>query len=497
MLALLIVVGALAKSLLHTEISATHKLIEALQIKQTELTRLKTELTESQLEQLSEENWQAYLEEERRKSIDNEFLKSMSFRYKLDLSAPAVSLDFITLRVTNSHSVINPQNAGLVLCFADKIEVYDISGRLLASAEGLSGIRLCAVTSTPDDVRMAAASDTALHVYELELEVTTREGKSISREEKYSLSLIHTEPLEKPPSCIQGYSKLNKKYWVLGYLDSSIDLRNFNGTEPRAADADVPIYAMDRVAQQVAYAGHKTVGIYSVTTMEPYILCEKTTSDVVDISIDYYSTQLFSVLANGDILIFDTKHPTSQSHNTCKAVARFSNNYAASGAKLAAVKGGFVSWSRGGVLSYYNTSFFDIDDQQPPLHLTIPDAKGQTVPLVDSFRLYSGSLIALAAKNATQVHVFEVTTTMIRVESNDNFPLSFGAVRFIAIAIGIGVVMYWKVFKKGPTAEQRSIEKFEKEFGPLRNHKFEQSKKLVGDRRTKLSENPPERDDFD
>lgn len=121
---------------------------------------------------------------------------------------------------------------------------------------------------------MAAVSDHALTVFELEVEVTTREGKTVTREEKYTLEIVHVEALEKPPSAIQGYAKLNKKYWVLGYPDSSIELRSFNGTEPRSSLIDVSVSAMDRVAQQVAYAGNRTVGIYSVATMEPFVLCE-------------------------------------------------------------------------------------------------------------------------------------------------------------------------------------------------------------------------------
>jgi hypothetical protein len=74
----------------------------------------------------------------------------MTYRYKVDLSSPAVSLDFITLRVTNSHSIMNPHNAGLVLCFADKVEIYDITGSLMTSAHGLVGVRQCACTSTPE-----------------------------------------------------------------------------------------------------------------------------------------------------------------------------------------------------------------------------------------------------------------------------------------------------------------------------------------------------------
>jgi hypothetical protein len=85
------------------------------------------------------------------------------------------------------------------------------------------------------------------------------------------------------------------------------------------------------------------------------------------------------------------------------------------------------------VLSYYNTSFLEVDQQQAPLHMTIPNFKGPTVPLLDTFRLHNGNLIALAAKGGTQVHVFEVNSAPIRIESpNDGFPLSFGTIRFLA-----------------------------------------------------------------
>lgn len=124
---------------------------------------------------------------------------------------------------------------------------------------------------------MAAASDSMLHVFELELEVTTREGKVVTREEIYSLVHQHSEPLDKPASAIQGYTKLNKKYWVLGYSDSTIEIRNFNGTEPKAKAINVAVHALDRVAQQIAYSGNKTIGIYAVATMEPYIVCERVT----------------------------------------------------------------------------------------------------------------------------------------------------------------------------------------------------------------------------
>jgi hypothetical protein len=91
-----------------------------------------------------------------------------------------------------------------------------------------------------------------------------------------------------------------------------------------------------------------------------------------------------------------------------------------------------VTWGAEGVLSYYNTSFFDAEEAQAPLHMTVPNAKGPTVPLIDSFRLYSSSLIALAAKGATQVHVFEVSSAAVRIDSSDGLPVSFGTLRFVA-----------------------------------------------------------------
>lgn len=86
------------------------------------------------------------------------------------------------------------------------------------------------------------------------------------------------------------------------------------------------------------------------------------------------------------------------------------------------------------MLSFYNTSFFEVDTMQAPLHLTIPGAKGKTVPLVDTFRLHSGSIIALAANGALQVHVYEINPPALHVgvASEEGFPLSFGSVRFIA-----------------------------------------------------------------
>lgn len=151
-----------------------------------------------------------------------------------------------------------------------------------------------------------------MYVFELGVEVTTREGKTVTREEKYTLDLVHTEPLDSSPSVIQGYSKQNKKYWVLGYSDSTIELRDFNGTEPKSNKVEVPVTSMDRVGQQISYGGDGTVGIYNLASMEPYVQCEKvmqtqTTSAVIDLALDYYNSYIYTVLANGDIVIFDSK----------------------------------------------------------------------------------------------------------------------------------------------------------------------------------------------
>jgi hypothetical protein len=141
---------------------------------------------------------------------------------------------------------------------------------------------------------------------------------------RHSLELVHSEPLEKSPSAIQGYFKLTKKYWVLAYPDSTIELRNFNGTEPKSSSIHVPVTTMDRVAQQVTYGGNTTVGIYSVSTMEPYLTCEKvrttqTSSPIVDLSIDYYSSLVYAALADGDILILDSKPQASHTQPLCKS----------------------------------------------------------------------------------------------------------------------------------------------------------------------------------
>jgi hypothetical protein len=148
MIVLLLVLGALANKLLQAEISATQQLISTLEAKEAELVRLKSYLTPDQLAELSEHNWELYQDQERRAAVDTEFLRSMTFRYQLELTAAAVSLDFVTLR--RSASVLSPSNAGLLLCFLDKFEVYDITGSLLAAAGGFTDIQHCASLTTAE-----------------------------------------------------------------------------------------------------------------------------------------------------------------------------------------------------------------------------------------------------------------------------------------------------------------------------------------------------------
>lgn len=57
------------------------------------------------------------------------------------------------------------------------------------------------------------------------------------------------------------------------------------------------------------------------------------------------------------------------------------------------------------------------------------------------------------------------------------------------------MVIYWKIFKQSsPTSDQRAIEKFEKEFGPLRHHIEKEKKQSASRIPTRQAQ---EMDDFD
>jgi hypothetical protein len=128
------------------------------------------------------------------------------------------------------------------------------------------------------------------------------------------------------------------------------------------------------------------------------------------------------------------------SDHKCKPLAKF-HHKGGGHPRLASIKGSMVAWS-GDRLSFYNTSFIDTSQHQPPIELEFDNATDGSVPHIANHRLQgAGNLIVVGS--GVDLRIYEVMSSY-----NPRGDDWFGSVRFIVIILAIGLVIGYNVYNR-------------------------------------------------
>ena len=254
------------------------------------------------------------------------------------------------------------------------------------------------------------------------------------------------------------YTRLNKKYWVLGDNYGNITVISMEGEVFGRTYGKVgPIESIVKQGQQLMYSGKRRLAVFNVGTMEVTSTCGDTISEIFKFTIDSPSAIVHVSLLNGDVLTYDSRFSISNGPAFCKAVHRGFSRFPGN---LASIKGGLVLWS-GSALVFFNTSFLEIDSTSQASYFTLPTRYSRSIK---STSTADGNLVLLSGIDSIRLyHVYQPDFIPVSASSSG---IDFGYVRVIAIVIIVICFVLWKS-KNRKSRKDLEVEKLEKSLEEL------------------------------
>jgi len=391
-----------------------------------------------------------------------------------------------------SYSFINTV---IVVCLNDgTLNIYDLAGELLYRYKTGHKHLFCAATQSTDEMLIATIDKTEIKVHHIEMHLEANSTITATDQEfglkcskaKFTVSLLSSGILfngtNPEPTAFSHYSRLGKKYWIVGDSDGFINVYHYNGEiYSRGSTGLSTIKTLDRSGQQLAYAGDKTLGIYNLGSMEPHIICDPGIYNITDISIDFTSSIVHAAFENGEIFTYDTRFTANNVPTHCKAIARLVNKHGGPDTKLVSVKGSLLAWGDG-VLTNFNTSFLDGKPFLPPAYFTLNQLPQKESPLIKGFKLSLGGHY-LAIASSDRIAAYEIIAPKYKPQvASESF--DFSNLRIIAIGLAIiGIVIYKAKTRK--SRPQQEVEKLEKGLEDLQRT-INQTNKMSEDMTRKL-----------
>ena len=414
-----------AFDMIEQEITETELLISALSSKIEMIKNFREELKALQIEVPDNDEWKTMPG-----LIPQPEHDSLSTRLKhlKTIESSSKSSDFIALKNKD-----NSLKIGIVLCQSSLVSVYSIYGELL-STYALNNILFCAASSTTDDPLIGVVTGSS----SFELSVLTSDAAGLHFVTSYKL--LNDSAI---PTTFINYSRLGKKFWLLGDNQGRITFYSANGEFiGQGPTGTSSVKVLDKYGSQVVFAGDNKVGVYNLATLEVFSLCEPALHEILDVTQDFGANIIYALLKNGDILIYDTKYSAS-SAPMCKSVARFDNHFYKP-SKIAGLKGTLLAVSNN-VLISYNFSALELDQFYPPTFYKV-NVKDSNLAIKSLRMPNAGNYLTLA--NGAEVLVFEVGNVNI-VQSSGGFDYTGPA---LTVVMFIGGIILWRVMqsKKDP-----------------------------------------------
>lgn len=419
-----------ALDMIEQEIHHSQELISALKEKLSYLSSYKQELESMSIEIPKDDDWKTIpglIPQPEHDSLPNRLISLSS------VQTSSRSVDFIALKNKD-----NSVKIGFVVCQTSLVNLYTISGDLL-STYAVNGIQFCAGSSTPDDPSVAVASQT-------ELLVLGFDGKNLQLTN--SKKLFNDTAL---PTTLINYSRLGKKYWLVGDSWGRVTFYSGNGEViGQGQTGTKSVTLLDKFGSQVIYAGENRLGIYNLATMDVYQECEPALSEILDAVQDFSATIIYALLSSGDIIIYDTKHSSSSSAPMCKSISRFDNHFYKP-SKLSPIRGSLLAIAKDVVISY-NFSHLEQDKFYPPTYYKMRTSEQ---PVFKTLRMPSSGNYLIIVKSA-EILTFEVLSGGF-VSGGGGF--DFANIALIGLMF-VGGILLWKVLQgsrgnKGPQYKQQ------------------------------------------
>lgn len=350
-----------------------------------------------------------------------------------------------------------------------ELNVFDARGKLVFSTElGIKDIPYCSAFASTDRILIAYLHSNHITVSSL---ILNQESLNPIYTQIHSGALFNgtTGPL---PTAFTDYVRMGKKYWVVGDSQGGISLYSDTGEfKDRGLTGLSTITSLDRVSQQLIFAGDKTTGVYNLGAMEIYLRCEDSLSPMYSSVLDYSTTIIYGGLENGDIIVYDTKYSINNSPVTCKPIARLVNRYTSKHSLLATSEHFLLSWN-GEIFTAFNNSCLEGGMAVPPYHYTVKDLVKSPKSSLRSFKTtQANSIIGISAGNSLMI--FELLSSTMKTAplaapGDSEFGIDFGYIRIAAIIIGIFVVVFYRMKNKKSPA-QTEVEKLERSLEDLQH----------------------------
>ena len=301
---------------------------------------------------------------------------------------------------------------------------------------------------------IGSIDSTYLRVHSIQLNATSDNPVSLLTD------ALLFENHEASPTCFAHYTRLNKKMWIVGDSSGSISVFFQDGElQGRAAGKVGPILFIDKYGQQLMYAGKNRISVFNTGTLEAGIMCEATLHEIQGISMDIAPAIAFAALANGDILVYDTRYSVNNGPASCRPVYRLVGK---GPGQIASIKGHLLLWGQG-VLTAFNTSFLEADTNSLPQYYSLP--------LSDSLFIKSyknNNLNSVFIASSQGVGIYEVALpVVIAPSSTAGFAgIDMGYLRIVVIVVVVIFVVVWKS-KGRKTKRDLEVERLEESLQEL------------------------------
>jgi hypothetical protein len=441
--------------MLEQEVQETSNLIRALNEKVEYLISLKEELGTKGISIPEDDDWR-----------------------KIPGLVPQPSHDYLPLRLkqlsTNSGNIKSVDFLALkskdpsphiayIVCESSLVSVFEMKGKLIGTY-AVPNILLCAGSSTPEESMIGVVSPYEITILSLENNII----QFIS-----SRSLFNDTAM---PTSFINYSRLGKKYWLVGDDYGRITFYSAIGEIIGQGNTGTKkVAVLDKYGSQVVFAGENKVGVFNLADMNVYQLCEPSLGNIIDISQDIGATIVYAATDTGRIFIYDTKYSSSSSGPICKSIAVMPSQHKIH--KIAMIRSSLLVLSDG-VIASYNVSGVDQEVFYPPVYYKLNTASIKNN--MKSLRLANSGNYLVLYGNYDLIS-FEVS--LYGIQNSIKEWIDFDTLRVLVILISIGGVILWRYLTK-KTPASKSIQ--DKKYSDIKKKPKNSQKKV------KFAESPQE-----
>lgn len=361
------------------------------------------------------------------------------------LSSALADLDFVHLPSWNLPGLLTCTESG-------SISIISPSGTLLTSFDSGHSVSHCSCSASAQEITIGTTDSYYLRIHQVELNST----------QPYPIKLLSDLKLfENNQTSLKAftqYTRIGKKMWICGDSEGFLTVLANDGELLGKAYGKVgEIQFIEKSGQQLVVAGKKKIGVFNTGNIEVSSLCTEPINDIISLTLDLAPAIVYAALANGEIIVYDTRYSVGSGPSYCKAIYLFTSRFPG---RLASVANSLLLWSSG-QLAAFNTSFLEYDSVNPPQYYSLPLLNSDKIK---SYRTSQENVVFITSNE--EVKMYKLQNPINQVAEVSSSPIDFGWLRIIGFILVLIFIVIWK--SKGRKSKRElEVERLEKSLEEL------------------------------